>query len=109
MTATPCPDCGCPCGATRAPTAVAPTNLDSREPALAELSGCREGVETPRDQRFRCLQRVPPQLVYVNGAGPVRQAVSDATVRRPSPSSLYRKEFTQLRAARAPDTVRPTL
>ena len=33
----------------------------------------------PRDQRCRRPQRLPPQPVYVNGAGPVRQAVSDAT------------------------------
>jgi hypothetical protein len=45
-------------------------SLDSREPALAESSGCGEGVETPRDQRFRCPQRPPPQLVYVNGLVP---------------------------------------
>jgi hypothetical protein len=29
------------------------TNLDSREPALAQSSGGGEGVETPRDQRCR--------------------------------------------------------
>src|SRR6266705_2502388 len=37
------------------------------------------------------LWRPPPQLVYLNGAGPIPQAVSDASIPRPSPSSLYRK------------------